>query len=878
MNIEALAAELGLKPSTTCGSERIYYCPICTKPKLYVSTSNGSFLCHRGCARGGPWDLAEICRPDLSKREIWALLDKTDCLSDRQRGSVRRQARKQLNIETKKATDEIVMEIAKDALSKTIADDKETERLGKLRAFRSWYKSVNPRPAPDDVIERFAKLKGVTEEALRLCEPMFYIKRGQEIVMLPVHDPGRPAEGKCGCIRAALDGSQIPIGPGKTAKYASKGLLGLYATERLSDASELWWCEGFGDMLKLMSEGLAAITTNAGAKTWRDTWTELFRDRQVFLVFDRDKPGQAGQKKVFDILEPVAASVTIVELPYKVTEDGGKDVRDYFADGHTVDELRALAGTPGKAQAAAEKRAKKSRDKAATTKAKNDTTLAQSGVVKLDDAEAATVARSFEQHTAEPHHWNRRDGWSEYSDGQHRTVYEEDVESDIQAYVERCVWLKGKEWSRVSTSANMTKSVRFALRNLKDPRVYLLNGLAAPCSLDGALDVDTIIPVANGLLDISTWPPVLRPASREFYTLSYLPYDWDPGAHSDMWDQYLVSVTQGNQDLMDLMQLWAGYCLWHERGEQIFMVAYGKAGTGKSQFEGVLKAMLGDHNVSAVSLSEFSNKNSLYRTYQKRLNASDEADDTLEKGIENKLKSYVSGGEVGFKTLYKDEFDALPTAKVLICCDKLPHFQGNLESGVWRRLVILPFKHEITQEERIKDFAKVMARDGHMPAVLTWALKGLQRIKETGQFPIPEVCGQMRRAHQEECMPEIEFFRDHFEAVESDDPEVLRRWAIPSKLLVEIYNDFMQSENRHSKAKRNFIGAAKELFKWTEGRQKGATTVWNPNFRYAGIQTKCWAGLCIKQESEYYDRWVAEMNKRRGEPGEMAPESWDRLR
>lgn len=90
--------------------------------------------------------------------------------------------------------------------------------------------------------------------------------------------------------------------------------------------------EGEMDTILLLQYGFNAVTGSGGADVWKPEWTGYFKDKRVFIVRDMDKPGMKGRDLVRRALEPVAAEVLYVELPYEVTEDGGKDVTDFWHD------------------------------------------------------------------------------------------------------------------------------------------------------------------------------------------------------------------------------------------------------------------------------------------------------------------------------------------------------------------------------------------------------------------------------------------------------------------------------------------------------------------------------------------------------------------
>lgn len=108
--------------------------------------------------------------------------------------------------------------------------------------------------------------------------------------------------------------------------------------------------EGVSDFLAaLLRDDLPAdamIWTNpfgcrdANATAREAAWSlEAFKDVEVAIVHDADRPGQQGAIQWAKQLTSAGATIRNVLLPFDVTESHGKDLRDFFTDGGTFEEL-----------------------------------------------------------------------------------------------------------------------------------------------------------------------------------------------------------------------------------------------------------------------------------------------------------------------------------------------------------------------------------------------------------------------------------------------------------------------------------------------------------------------------------------------------------
>jgi len=119
--------------------------------------------------------------------------------------------------------------------------------------------------------------------------------------------------------------AKMPADPGEPPVMLTDfGLEELYGWETLMRTPQrVVICEGEFERLVLEAHGFAAVTSTAGAATFREEWLPYFEPvTQVFICFDRDLPGTAAAKKMQRLL-PRARIVTLppeVGLTAGITE------------------------------------------------------------------------------------------------------------------------------------------------------------------------------------------------------------------------------------------------------------------------------------------------------------------------------------------------------------------------------------------------------------------------------------------------------------------------------------------------------------------------------------------------------------------------------
>lgn len=117
----------------------------------------------------------------------------------------------------------------------------------------------------------------------------------------------------------------------------------LYPVDVLQDEpDEVCVGEGEWDALLTSQNGFPCVTRTASAATWDAEWGQWFEGKIVYLIHDMDDAGQAANRKIAKLLKNVASEVHVVHLPYTVEKKHGKDLSDYWLEGHTPEQFREL--------------------------------------------------------------------------------------------------------------------------------------------------------------------------------------------------------------------------------------------------------------------------------------------------------------------------------------------------------------------------------------------------------------------------------------------------------------------------------------------------------------------------------------------------------
>lgn len=269
--------------------------------------------------------------------------------------------------------------------------------------------------------------------------------------------------------------------------------------------------------------------------------------------------------------------------------------------------------------------------------------------------------------------------------------------------------------------------------------------------------------VANGLLDLAdletlSGPPQLRPSSPSVFGAPHLPVAYDPNAKCPLFQQTLGEIltpqTAGDMRFAIVQEL-AGYCLLTSnfQFEKAF-VFLGDGANGKSLLLKVLRAMLGEANVSGLGLDLIGERFTLAETVGKLAIFGSDLP-RLDKINEGRLKQLTSGEPLQLERKYHDAQTVVPTAKLVFATNHLPPFSDTSE-GIWRRLIIVPFDRRFEEHEMDRTRAATIIST-ELPGVLYCALEGAWRLLRQNGFSSCSVCAQALVEHRFNSDPVRQF-------------------------------------------------------------------------------------------------------------------------
>ena len=275
----------------------------------------------------------------------------------------------------------------------------------------------------------------------------------------------------------------------------------------------------------------------------------------------------------------------------------------------------------------------------------------------------------------------------------------------------------------------------------------------------------------NGILNISALlrgeSDILIPHSPRYFAANCLPFEFNLAAECPRWLAFLARNLEDDQERIALLQQFYGYCLSPSLTAHKFLFLEGEGANGKSVACAVLTAMLGSENVSSVPLEQFGERFGLYSTIGKMANVASEIGE-INRVAEGILKAYTTGDAIQFDRKHRDPITARPTAKLIFASNNRPRFSDK-SGGLWRRMILMPWRIVIPEAERIRgmDSPQWWQEQGELPGILLWAIAGLWQLEQQGGFCKSSVCEAALAEYRAESNPARLFLEEQFQF----DPE-----------------------------------------------------------------------------------------------------------
>ena len=240
-----------------------------------------------------------------------------------------------------------------------------------------------------------------------------------------------------------------------------------------------------------------------------------------------------------------------------------------------------------------------------------------------------------------------------------------------------------------------------------------------------------VIPFRNGLYDAKTGE--LKPHDPGLFYTNVIPHNYDPVADCPRWKQWLKEVVK--EEDIPFLQEWLGYLLYDDYPEPGFLILVGSGQNGKTVFMDILLKLLGERNVTSVSIHDIAEGPYAMAELHRKLAVL--CDEISSRAVRNTgpIKMISSGSWVEARQIYGKHFSFKNYAKPIFSSNEPPEFRDDSDAIKYRlKAVEFPYVFRKNPdrergERQARDRKELEAElEAEIPGIINWALEGLKRL------------------------------------------------------------------------------------------------------------------------------------------------------
>lgn len=413
---------------------------------------------------------------------------------------------------------------------------------------------------------------------------------------------------------------------------------------------------------------------------------------------------------------------------------------------------------------------------------------------------------------------------------------QQEFEADAMDRLERFKMLplekQDKPPKAIKVSPNLRNSVIEHLSALtyKPPTVSLHSWMR---NKPEGFDSKELIVARNGIVNlrrlISGYPNYLIPSNPDYFATGCLPFDFNEASGDPVeWLKFLDTIWPNDPDSIRCLQEWIGLMLVPDSQFQKMMMIVGPPRCGKGTIARIIRDLVGDGNFAALNFSDLSTTFGCWPLIGKqvavipdaRLSPKTDTSNLIERLLSISGEDLVTINRKGLKQVTM----SLPS-RITIMTNEIPRFVDT-SGALASRFIILELSQSFLGREDLHLHDRLR---NELPAILTWAICGWQRLVEQGRFTVPQSSENITQQLTDSSSPIGAFIREKC--------DVGIEYEVDRKLLFQEWQDWCESEHRAGAGNSTSFGISlRSIIPHLGDRRK----------QMLGARTRYYTGLRLK--------------------------------
>ena len=233
-------------------------------------------------------------------------------------------------------------------------------------------------------------------------------------------------------------------------------------------------------------------------------------------------------------------------------------------------------------------------------------------------------------------------------------------------------------------------------------------------------------------------PGALLALTPRLFTQNAVAYEFNAKAPKPAhWHEFLASLWPDDPSSIECLQEWFGYLITADTSLQKILLVVGPRRSGKGTLTTVLRALVGETNVAAPTLTSLAGQFGLQPLIGKTLAICPESrlsGRVDSQQIVERLLSISGEDSQVIDRKHCTHWHGVLATRFVLLGNELPRL-GDYSSAFPGRVVLLRLEKTFFGKEDTSLKNKLLAE---LPGILLWALAGWHRLKARGRFEQPE--------------------------------------------------------------------------------------------------------------------------------------------